>query len=1002
MRLSPKRMMCGVLAASMALAWMPMGRGTAHWAIVAEATPEEVPDQPVPTLSMTATPELAMTPEMTATPAVAGVVTSSLTVTPVTEGPAAEPLVELLTPMPVPASAAETSEMEKPEDTEGKVIGSMPLTMMGALTASLAMTPGMWLARSLAPNANSADLPLQGWTPSVNQAQVDLFSGALSWAYDFNLPPGPGGVRPSLSLNYNSRRMDGLWSWGQSDWVGYGWSLDMPEIMRPGVYVKACDIGCSTPNEYYIHRDGDYQIVLSGQSSKLVDVGGGMWRAEDDHFSRIVKKADDSWEVTARDGTRYLLGATADSKVIVDGPIGTSFTTARSIETMRYRVSQSIFTNGVSVTYAYVTHSMEQQCGIWTAANALAHTPCQYGILRSGSTRASYLREISYTGARVVFNRSARWAENELYRIGNDGARWNAYWAWNHVDARWPVYYQTDVLRSIDLYQQRPVDGQWEKTRGWRFTYGRYVAQDCVAIPRQYGCPGSDTDVLEGIKSINMRVLARFQEIAVADGFETALPGYSFGYFGKANRDRGNSNDPYDDLKYDHPRLGSINNGATGLIQVDMDTPDGGTNMVKYYRINTRDVLHAASGAGGAVLNRETYAYSGERCFSRLPTDRGCSGRGDASKGEEVFHGYRETTVTTRDGNQSPLKQERTRFSFGEEGWQALGRPVVLETQSAVGAPMLRATRTWQAIPTLGAARFVGLRQEEATDLSSGQTTRTEYRYDGYGNVLAVLDYGFTHVAGDERSTVREYRPNAGAGAGTIWMVDRVAREALLAGITEDINGATKQSEARYLYDGAGAWNAPPASRGLLTRVDRGTDTTGWVTTRTAYDGWANPTVITDANGNRTAMGYDASGRFKLSETNALGHVTRYEYVGVNGAAQASGAGHFGALKRVIDANGAQTQATYDAFGRVSSLIRPLDTPAAPSTRYEYDNTDWPVTFVDSFESGPNGWEWNGMGRIWMGRMWIGRRTRGTPGRPFVSPTAQAPAVGRDPMPAEA
>ena len=51
-----------------------------------------------------------------------------------------------------------------------------------------------------------ANVPLKGWTPSLQDAQVDRFSGAFSWDYDFDLPNGPAGIKPDLHLTYNSRR----------------------------------------------------------------------------------------------------------------------------------------------------------------------------------------------------------------------------------------------------------------------------------------------------------------------------------------------------------------------------------------------------------------------------------------------------------------------------------------------------------------------------------------------------------------------------------------------------------------------------------------------------------------------------------------------------------------------------------------------------------------------------------------------------------------------------
>jgi hypothetical protein len=82
------------------------------------------------------------------------------------------------------------------------------------------------------------------WTLKFNDAQVSTFDGSLNWAYDLALPAGPGGIKPFLALNYNSRRVDSLLDWpnpikpgptDQSPELGYGWELDAGEIAWAGV-----------------------------------------------------------------------------------------------------------------------------------------------------------------------------------------------------------------------------------------------------------------------------------------------------------------------------------------------------------------------------------------------------------------------------------------------------------------------------------------------------------------------------------------------------------------------------------------------------------------------------------------------------------------------------------------------------------------------------------------------------------------------------------------------
>ncbi len=61
--------------------------------------------------------------------------------------------------------------------------------------------------------------------------QVGLNSGGLTYDYPLNIPSGPGGLQPSLALNYSSGSVDENHGWQSvSGWTGQGWSLDLGSI----------------------------------------------------------------------------------------------------------------------------------------------------------------------------------------------------------------------------------------------------------------------------------------------------------------------------------------------------------------------------------------------------------------------------------------------------------------------------------------------------------------------------------------------------------------------------------------------------------------------------------------------------------------------------------------------------------------------------------------------------------------------------------------------------
>lgn len=91
-------------------------------------------------------------------------------------------------------------------------------------------------ATTSSPAAQASSITFGTQAPQANWSmptdlQVGLNSGGLNYSYPFNLPPGPGGLQPALSLNYSSGSVNENHNpQSASPWVGQGWSLDMGSI----------------------------------------------------------------------------------------------------------------------------------------------------------------------------------------------------------------------------------------------------------------------------------------------------------------------------------------------------------------------------------------------------------------------------------------------------------------------------------------------------------------------------------------------------------------------------------------------------------------------------------------------------------------------------------------------------------------------------------------------------------------------------------------------------
>jgi hypothetical protein len=141
-------------------------------------------------------------------------------------------------------------------------------------------------------------------------------SGAFGYSYPIQVPPVPGGLEPSVSLNYASQRVDGLTSStnSQASWLGDGWDYSPGSIDRG---YQSCQLN-SASNE----KTGDFcwsatdttTLSLNGQSTTLVQDGStGTWRAEADQNQKISYLTGtsngthdgDYWVITEPDGTSY-------------------------------------------------------------------------------------------------------------------------------------------------------------------------------------------------------------------------------------------------------------------------------------------------------------------------------------------------------------------------------------------------------------------------------------------------------------------------------------------------------------------------------------------------------------------------------------------------------------------------------------------------------------------------------------------------------------------------
>ncbi|WP_432150720.1 RHS repeat-associated core domain-containing protein [Streptomyces sp. bgisy029] len=152
-------------------------------------------------------------------------------------------------------------------------------------------------------------------------------SGSFTWSYPVSVPPAAAGPAPSLSLAYDSGRIDGRTANtnNQGSMLGEGFDLTSSYIERK---YGSCDDDGQDDKSDQCWKYENASLVLNGKATELVkDDTKGVWRLKNDDASQVTHETgadngDDGdtivngkgdgkgehWKVTTGDGTVYTFG----------------------------------------------------------------------------------------------------------------------------------------------------------------------------------------------------------------------------------------------------------------------------------------------------------------------------------------------------------------------------------------------------------------------------------------------------------------------------------------------------------------------------------------------------------------------------------------------------------------------------------------------------------------------------------------------------------------------
>ncbi|HCU50449.1 MAG TPA: hypothetical protein DGG94_11725, partial [Micromonosporaceae bacterium] len=144
-------------------------------------------------------------------------------------------------------------------------------------------------------------------------------SGDFTTTVPLTVPPAPGGLVPSIALNYSSGSVDGLTKSTntQAPWTGEGWSMSGVSFVERS-YRSCKDDGVAyTGGDLCWVSSLPVSIVLNGRSTQIMDNSGNGLKAEDDSLGWKVERLTGAangardgeyFKVTTMDGTQYFFG----------------------------------------------------------------------------------------------------------------------------------------------------------------------------------------------------------------------------------------------------------------------------------------------------------------------------------------------------------------------------------------------------------------------------------------------------------------------------------------------------------------------------------------------------------------------------------------------------------------------------------------------------------------------------------------------------------------------
>lgn len=849
--------------------------------------------------------------------------------------------------------------------------------------------------------------PSASFIPSVQGWQESLYTGATSYNYPIELPAGPNGIKPNLSLSYSSAASDGDAGsrfWVSEGWVGKGWSLDT---------------GAVSTNKTGLGRSY-FSLVFDGASFDIIreealvananvnDWSQWAWRPTDESFIKVrYVNSPGKWQVWAKNGTLYEFSTQA-----IWG-FCTPNNAPPQIEPYTWKLTTVTDTHGNRINYTYGRFQNYYTDICHLGVNATL----DHDIWPQSITWGGNVQQGTPDRYRLDFVSNARTFDSPQEQVSLEAS----------------YLQKTRRLDAITVFSNRA--GSWETVRQYNLCYAGVATATCNGAGQSM-----QADYDDGYGPYWKLSLRTIQRIA-NDG-TTALPATTFTY-GTTRYDPGSS--PWVSGSWN--RLISADNGQGGVVNYAYEEIGYWLQVRGYqygngYKNNRRITSKTVTDGRG---HSYTWNYSyGLPAYNTLGIWNGTANVGWRSpnatmnsaaqffnvfyydragmwdyQGEMVhpygkeFRGHASATVTDPNGTQAehyfyqgdhPCGQPANTFGNlfpNDPCFIQLrdreflkGKEWLTRVRGPVGAGSPIMSETWHNFTVnfydYGPNAISGLwrafsyesqtvvKQFEGSGTPLTRTTNYLYNADHqmggqqYGNLSLVQEY-------DQNGQLQRYTSYwyATRNDANSYLVDRKWAEAVLDGQNN------WKTFSFYFYDGlVGDPNVTGqglGSKGELTLTRQIFDLPATLTagqplhgidTSFGYDVYGNPTSVTTYTGNGQALTYTGAGVatwnptgwvFGSAGNGASGLTTTTSYDGVfhvfptqitqppatTGATPMLVSANYdyrmGTLTTINDENNVTSNAEYDLFGRMTKLIKPGDSSSYPTQQYWY--ADWEQPF---------------------------------------------------------